>query len=518
VVDSAFFILALLGSFSSTYIQAARLVNLGSDHPVHLFLASVIRENGHKLFIKVPRLVNEPFGGAYPLFLHWFLSFLTPRQINLVARFLNPTINVIQLLIIYLVLKQEALFGSGLASRAGSVCLIFALTPQFFHAKSARNYGISARPVGLLLFSIFAIFTYLAGLGGNFAWVYWIGAIGTCFLIWGFNVFAQQAMVFFAIFFLLFFGSWTMLEIIAASLFMFIVVLPAYALNYLKHVFLFIKYYATDLADVYILKLRFSIWRDIIYDIWVMMADSFRKAFTYAYTNSLLIILFLNPLLFIAILPALISNEGNIFILFCSHMALLGLIVFLLTSFRLTRFLGEPERYVEMVTIFSTIAAVWYLATRFGHKTIPVILVYFVMINFLQFIIMLKISGGKSNQTSEIQQIAEIIRNKAPSEAIVRFCSNNEELTKLLMGNPWTFARLWSAEQKLGGFSIKEMFSIYPNFLKKPFESIIRLYRINFILLDKLNFNEIFEDNPEDRSRLEILLDNNNHTLYEMKW
>src|SRR5437879_9918531 len=98
-IDTALFAFALIVSFSISYMQTRTLAGRGSDHQVHLFLINLIRENNHRLFGRVPRILNESYCGAYPLFLHWLLSFLSLRQINIVAVLFNPFMNVVQVVI-----------------------------------------------------------------------------------------------------------------------------------------------------------------------------------------------------------------------------------------------------------------------------------------------------------------------------------------------------------------------------------------------------------------------------------
>jgi hypothetical protein len=516
-IDTALFAFALIVSFSISYMQTRTLAGRGSDHQVHLFLINLIRENSHRLLSRIPRLLNESYCGAYPLFLHWLLSFLSLRQINIVALLFNPLMNVVQVVILYIALKQEFVVGSGLSAMAGAISLCVALTPQFFHILSARNKGFSSRPVGLILLTVCALLVYCVG-GTSYPRLFFALAVLATYLIWGFNTFAQQAVILFGSILGVVFGNWTLLLVAATSLIFFVLLHPRYAFSYLKHTSIFIKTYATDLADVFILKLRPSIWRDLVYDIWNRMLKAPKKALAYAYGNSFLIVIFLNPFVFVAVYSAWRGNLANPFIMFCSQMAAAGLIVFVLTSFRRTRFLGEPERYVELVTAFSTTSGAWYLYSLFGLQGVLAVLIYFFFANVSQFFLARWMIHGTKETASNFTLVEAAITREFKGEP-VRFASNNEELTRSLMTNAWSFVLLvWSVGQNYGAeLSVGQAFSTFPYLRQRAFEVILNRFGVNALLLDKSNFSEVFENSRSDRERLELLLETEQLRLYRLR-
>lgn len=512
--DFLFLAVVLLLTFLVSYLHARQLAARGSDHTVHLFLANVIRENNHHLFARVPRLLNESYCGAYPLFLHWILSFLNSSQIGIVAKYLNLSINIAQVLVVYVMILKQDTFLSPLA---GWVCLCLALTPQFYHGNSARNYGINSRSVGLLLLTIFYALLLYGVHFGAYGGPLFIGAVVLAYLIWGFNTFAQQSMVLFSVLFGLAWGNWAMIGAAAAGLGVFVFLHPTYAISYLKHTVLFMRTYATDLAKVYVLKDRYSIWRDLVYDLWVRLLRSPAKGMYYGYKNSFLIVLFLNPLIFLAAYLLWSGTATDPLIKVSAQMGVAGLAVFFLTSFRATRFLGEPERYVEAVTVFSTIAGVGFLFSRIGFLGVLAVVIYFAALNGVQFLLAHLLKERMAETFSDLLAIETVLAHEFINEPI-RFASNHEVVTKLMMTNPWSFARFWSGEQKFAGFSIAETFSTYPCYQKVPFETAVKQYRINACLLDKSVFDDIFEDGRECRGRLRLLLDTDKYRLYRLEW
>ncbi len=104
-------------------------------------------------------------------------------------------------------------------------------------------------------------------------------------------------------------------------------------------------------------KFRYSIWHDLVYDIWK------KKDIKYMLNNSVISILVGIPaLLFSKVIICwnfFYHNESVISIeKIIGLQIIVCLLVFILTSFRKTRFLGEPERYAEFIIPFVSILLV----------------------------------------------------------------------------------------------------------------------------------------------------------------
>lgn len=513
-MDFFCFLAALASSFIISFYQAYKFAKIGSDHPIHVFLATVIRENNHRLFTRVPRLLNESHCGAYPLFLHWLLSFLPSERIKLVAALLNPTMNTLQVLVVYSVCRWFPGISDVMSTRAGFVSLLFALTPQFYHAFSARNYGLSSRSIGIVLLTIYSLLVFKMR-GADSIAVYCLAIILTGYLMWGFNTFSQQAMTFFSIISGIVFGRWDMLLLFFASAAVFVLLHFRYGTSYLKYTLRFIAAYARELSAVFVLKMRYSIWRDFIYDIWLKFSTSLLQGFKYAYNNSLLILMLLNPLAVFSVFIWLNSHKMPAMAIYFVEITVAGVLVFLLTSFRLTRFLGEPERYIEFVTVFSTISSAWYFIS--SNWSFVFIMVYFIIVNIVQLFIVVLINRKISGKNIDLDLAESAINHNYANEE-VRFCSNNEGYTKMLMVNGWQFARLWTADQDYGGYRVSEAFSQFPYVNKVPFEAVLKQCRINICMLDKSQYSTIFEDDSEMSSRLDLLLETENYILYRLSW
>ncbi len=502
-------LLAIVLGFLCSHYQSRHLSHGGPDQALHLFMIDVMRENRRRLFTRVPRLLDECYCGAHPLFFYWALSFLNEKQIETVSRLLNPAANSISVATLYLALQRDP----ALHDVRGWLCLCLAATPQFFHFSNARVWGLSARPLGLLFFLVLALLSD-ASPGDPTAWPRLAAALVVGYLIWGVSTFAQQTMVFFALFQAVAFDSWSLLLIVASSLLAFVALQPRYALSYLKHTVLFSYNYATNAAGVFILKYRYSLWRDLVLDAWRAIARDPKTGLHYLYNNSVFIVVFLNPLAIVSLFAwTRTGGEAGASSL-AARLALTSLAVFVATSFRATRFLGEPERYVEMATAFSTVAGAGLLYSLYGGSAFAWTLAYFLLLDGVQLLM----TGRFRAQSAELHSDLPLIRATLDEEFrgdAVRFASNNIDLTKRMLTAPYQFATPWSPAGRFGGRSMAETFSIIPYIKKEAVEAAAREHRINALLLDHGNYRQIFDD---DRHRLKTLLSTERYSLFRIEW
>ena len=260
-----------LVSFGFSALQSRLSAGLGSDSPVHLLLIRGLRESGHRLFARIPGLINDMKCGALPLYTHWMLSFLPKASLVHAERLLNPIVNASHVLLVGAGLSL-LMAGSAPTAVIVATVALFALTPQLFHVLSARNFGFSARGIGLLLLTMFFLAAYLveSDPGSIPAWAAMVAA---SWLIWGFSTFGAQALCLTSLV-MLATGHWHLPVGAAAGLIPFVLVHPRYSGAYLKYTARYIATYRAELAAVYILARRHSIWRDLVRDIWIRLRQS----------------------------------------------------------------------------------------------------------------------------------------------------------------------------------------------------------------------------------------------------
>ena len=104
-------------------------------------------------------------------------------------------------------------------------------------------------------------------------------------------------------------------------------------------------------APIFILKSRPGIYRDFFYDFWKKIKN-FRKdkigTINYIYTNPLIEIMHGFPFLWILIWDSFNKPINPLSIHFW-ELIFITTSIFFLTSFNKTRFLGEPQRYMEFI-------------------------------------------------------------------------------------------------------------------------------------------------------------------------
>jgi len=505
---------SILAYFLTMY-QSRNLLGLGSDHAVHVFIVNQIRRNNHKLFDKVPGIINDAYLGAYPLFMHVVLSYFSDKQIQIVAKHYNSTVNGIFVFLggtisMFLIedMQWELMLG---------ICLSLALCPQFFHVFSARNFGLSSRPVGILLVSVLVSLGYYYETSIESSW-FVVSGVLVGYLIWGSNTFAQQTIILTGLFQGFIYSSWFLIFVFMISLATFIIFHNTYAISYIYRTTLFIYTYATQMAKLYILKERYSIWRDFIWDFYKNFdKNNLKISVKYVYRNPVIIIVFLNPFVLFSMLPESSIAADTSFIVYSMRFSFCCFLVFIITSLRFSRFLGEPERYVEMGTMFSAITSMVIVQEISGSLGIFIFVFYMALLYIVQVAMVEKVTRKIGGQQESLNMVQKAIIEKSLSEGDeINFYANNEDVTKKLMVNDWNFARFWSFETKFAGYNFRDSYSQFPFYKERLTESVLDTYRVNYVVIDKRN--------PHSRpknyalSNVETLMDNSDYSVYRLTW
>jgi hypothetical protein len=484
---------------------------------VHAFLTQQIRKNRFRLFTRVPCLLNDSYCAAVPLYIHWVVAHFKSRAEFWSERLLNPAVNALH---VALVGGIAAFIGRGAGLPAAftgiSVCL-FALTPQSYHALAARNFGLSARGTGLLLLTAFFFAAYVAG-DMHMPGLAWPALAVFGWLVWGFSTFAQQAMVILSVLMLITTGRFAPLAGTLLGLALFIALHPRYSLAYLRHTFAFIRAYAKELAPIYILQRRQSIWRDLVWDIWRRFrTHGSAQGLRYAYENSVVIVALLNPLAIWCCWSAVHGADLHRGMLgFCLSLAICGAIAALLTSFRLTRFLGEPERYIEAISPWATLYAVYGVLQVAGVPTLAGLAVVYLLVDGVQLIgswVLLRFVGETN---PALRQIESMIGARWGGNA--RVSSNNEHYTKLLMQHDWQYAYFLAVGQPYCGMTVTQAFSRFPVLRREACERIVESFRINSCLLDRNEFDVLFESPPPGLTRMTVAYESDRFRLLFLEW
>ncbi len=520
--SAALVIAAAILTFVISATQARINALHGTDHAVHSFLIRCIQNNSYRFFVRIPGLLNKAYIGALPLYLHWVFAHFPAAVMRRAERLLNPGMNAAHVLLVAAIASWALPSGAYFTA----ICaLLFALTPQFYHALSARNFGLSARSLGLFFLTAAFAGAYLVEQDPGSA-AGWILMVTACYLIWAFSTFAAQALILVSILGALLTGHVYPLIGTIAGVIIFIGVHPRYSLGYLYHTYRFIRAYAVELAPVYVLSRRQGIWRDLVWDIWIKIAHQPSAGLRYAYENSVLIAIFLNPLFVLAIVGKISGiAQADPLLSYSCDMALAGWTAMILTSFRLTRFLGEPERYVEATTPWAVIggaAALTGLTAKYVSADLSA-WAGFAAAGMFLIAAIIQVAGSKilsnylKNKPHDLAGAIQAISDGNIAGEI-RFCSSNEQYTKLMLPNDWKFSYCIAVGHGYCGMTMGEAFSQFPFLRREALERIVSTYRINACALDRGQYDSIFDQKPADLLKMETRFLSDGLRVLTLEW
>lgn len=495
-------------------------VGKGSDHAFYDYYIQLIKENKNRFFSHFPNFLNKtPI--TDPQFFFGFISYFSASLKKKISLFLNPVVLTI-LFSMVLILVQPLNNYLNDSFFIPKLFVLIVTTPQYFHGQNSRIYGLSARGVGLGLFFLFMMFI-LKYQQAESGYIYFFLAVVCGYLIWGVSLFAQQAILFFSLVFLVLFNNYLFILATIISLMVFVMIHPGYAKNYFINRWRYLLIYSNYLADRFILKHRYSVWRDWFYDFWFKKEKKITTKFSYVYTNSLFILIFLNPFVLVALYgyfsPVLMSNVVlRSLYTFSLNVNLAGVIIFILTSFRLTRFLGEPERYVEMIIPFSAIAGMITISNMGSEVFVYLLIIAFILINIVQLLLFVYLRRTHPQEIALLKEsIVEKIENSIENKSQINFFSNNQDWTKFFLNTEWRFIYFYPTVYEIGGVHIAELIQTYPFFDSKGSIQIAKNFNINFFLQD-LNSEVEVEELKKSCVQVEEIMSETSFKLYRIIW
>ena len=334
------------------------------DAAIHLIIADGIRRNGHRIPDRFPEfLLSGPHN--YPSCFHWLLSFIPRKTLEKFEPFIGTLIELVHNIFVftacyYLALRQgvtNAIWVGFLAT------IIFALTPLFVD-HVGRVFLLSERPFGSLLGTIFVFFGLQYIVSPNL-WLL-VGAAVVIGIIFISSKFTVQAILFISFIFSLL--SWTvkLWLPIAAGFLLISLASRGYALRVLAGHLRHSIFYKKFLLQNYLRPT--SQYRDLFQSLIRAIRHPYIliKAFR---TNSLLKLFSMMPWV-IVLFPLAIKNskslESNSLLQVCLLWIVSCGAVLCITSFNGMRFLGEPERYLEISILpVSFLISFFLMQTRF---------------------------------------------------------------------------------------------------------------------------------------------------------
>jgi len=495
----------------------------GSDHYIHQLYIDLIRQNKHLMIDTCTNFVNEN-RMAYPQLLHWVVAWFPKSAEQFISKYLQVFVNLLSSAAFYgfiriygefEVIEQIGQYDDLIykfvptsGSRMFAACLLFVLIPFSYNTNNAKNTGLSARGLGLLLGQVFLGLLLLYDFEQNF-WFLLPAAIVVWIILLS-STFAGQFVVFGSLLLALFTLDPMLLLPLVVGLVLFFAITPKVATTYIKGQLVHKKLYSKYIAQIHILKTRPSIWLDWFTQIpkrlrW-FLSNPKENGYhlDYVLNNAIAVFVLQMSVVFIAIFVA--TNDffrdaisTSISGLSISVCLLVCFTLFLLTSVRKTRFLGEPERYLEFGIPF----AAMLVAKELGSTILPFVLFCFsfafIIWNILRFI------NQSKNKTVEnpSEAIRLFLEREAGTTPVRLMVPHTQDRRKMRNAAYQQFDFIFFNETN-GGYTITEAFDDnYGQMKLELVAPIIQQYNLNYLLTRKENHAEILTllhtDNIETR-------------------
>jgi hypothetical protein len=469
------------------FVDRGTKVTISGDQSYHIYSIKKLKWNKHRFFKHSEFLLSTP---SYPHLFHLLLSFLPLSFIVKKARHINMIIENLVMIFSIIIIEHLTPNLPKLTFFILAFCVIF--SPNLFNHSNARNNGINTRNIG----TIFTILFFLA-LGYSIELEeinYFILISGVLFAltIMTSQMGMQAIIIGCSILLLLTFDVLIILCLISGVIIAYIF-FRTYFTDFVKKKFEHLKLYSRYLADIHILPSRPSIWLDFFQIHLVIKEKGIGRALGHYWTSPLLRILWdfpFNSMIMFLLITEYQKFESNIFLTF----SLLPMILFVLISFRKTRFLGEPERYSEYFQIFSVVS----LSIEYpNNTTIWLLCLIFTILRIIGNTLIM-IYFKKINPVAVSYNVDELASNIQKGDIIA---ANNLSLTNPLLGflPSENFYKLFTGgihgEYSLG-IHFSELFVNYPELEPKAMFTMIECARANVCLIptekklqfvDKLN-------------------------------
>ncbi|MBN4072158.1 hypothetical protein JYT14_00350 [Flavobacteriales bacterium AH-315-E23] len=490
----------IISILSAAVVLPMMMVNrvfLPSDNKIQLSIVDQIRSNNHRFILKHGSfLFCEKM--IYPQFLFWLLSFLSMKNYKRAARYLFVLFHFLSAVaFIAFVLKLYPMMSPIIDLSLSEVLLytgaVYILTPFSYNINNAKNTGISTRGLGLFLGQVVLYSTVLYIYSNDMSYLIlsslcmWLILIGSAFSL--------QMLLLVIPAWAIIEGDWIVAAPLLGALVFFFMTTPRYALNYVTGQFSFKIFYFKYLAKNILLTKRYSVWRDFIWDFWKIAFNKFRhngritKGLMYIYDNPAVTVIIGVPfcILIITLEWSIASYNGIKIVEHWRWLVSLPILLcfgaFILTSFRLTRFLGEPERYVEFATGLIAVASLsWF---RMAPELVTYVLVFCAILTIVQLIgIRLRLKEkSQPGFFDDILQLEDYFEKNEPGT--VRILSNNNQISKLMISEKRQVFFGWPYSAKIGSFHFTEIYKSDQYLKADKIVVVAKEFQIDYFVLDK---------------------------------
>ena len=510
-----------------------RLTAGGTDHCFHLTLIDQIRANRHRFVRSHDFHLIKP-ETIYPQLMHWCLSFFGRER----AEFIGTYLSVVFMLLSagtlvgfsYLIYPHVAIYTS-LPSNVfvAGVLAIYVLTPNAYSASNAKNKGMSGRSIGLFFSELYLYLMVLYILGEG-TWLL-VPAVCVVIIILMINIFAMQFIYFASPLLSLFFWDGMFLLVPAVGTLAFMALMPRYSVCYFRSQWEHKYNYSKYLADLFILKSRFSIWRDFVWEFWRICASGFSRKINgigglqYIYYNAVVIVLLCMPAVTVTLVAMIILTFDEpvssvpsfqslkyLFIPIC-----VALLIFWLTSFRKTRFLGEPERYVEIICGLVSIVSVLIL---FAHPVWYFLLLglSLALVTVHLFLYIRILRNRRNSSTGEVfsRIHASLSREQKSLNRPVKILSNSFDISRTLLDLRFQCFTGIALPGAMAGIPLSEVIDRYPILFPSVVPAMVKAYYADYVVIDTKEMPDPDQVMATEGIRLFSMLEEGHIHLYRV--
>ncbi len=489
-------LVVILGLYSLLNFFQQAVSSPGSDHYYHLALINSIRANKNRFVSEIDSILGQKYF-SYPQGFHWILSHFSKTAILRRYNFIGILIGLLSLCVVlvffYSIYPFLDLAELSIERFILFTGVLYVTTPFSYAIWNAKNVGISARGIGLFLGIAYVYCLIFFQLDLNYYYLFAAFFISSAILLS--SQFGNQFVLFFSVIFGIYFQNVLVILTPLCSIFIFILFNKKVAKSFLKGQYWHKRIYFENRNQMSILTSRYSIWRDLIWDIWIRLKRPL-VFIEYFLKNSFISVLLAIP--YVAILSYFLIFNKEIFtlhifqdgiftILFVS--SLIPLVLFVLTSFRITRFLGEPERYVEfLIPVYVVLLVVMF---ENNPNSIFLLIGWNILFTFVQMSgsilksFLVKMTKSNPVKQEHIWNEAVETMNSYLEDGKNRVFSNSLQLTKHFMGGNAKILFPTIAYPYTGRYHFSEIFPRdYSTIDKDVIPGLLKDFSIDWLLFD----------------------------------
>jgi hypothetical protein len=459
-----------------------------SDQMYHNLLIRLIKMNRHRPIRKHPNLLNTHIQ-SYPQLIHWALSFLPVKALAFVSRYFTLFMIAANTGAFLLILTHTETLGFAPLTNAQQLMAtaLFVSYPYQYNLSNAKNVGLSARGFGLFVCTL--VFTALLSYLHTGALFFFLLSVALGVVVLLSSQFSTQAFLFAVPIFGILMRSWQVSIVPLCSLLLFMLLFPRLGFSSIKGQLGHKKLFARFLASRYIFLTRESIWKDILIVIPRQIYHAFLRERwnplkvcrfilrnSYIRRNSL-VILFAEFTVIIAVF-AVASISGTESVKTQLLLVASLVTVFLITTFRKARILGEPERYLEY--------AMPFVATCGAILLGPVTLICLLAWNlFLVIYSMPKKSSAPKIEgiDPDFLQVKKRIKEAGAGARVI--CTSTED-TKFMLDPGIQQFYYWVNDEKNDIFHFSHVYSTSFEYINPAaLPELISFYKLNYLVIPK---------------------------------